>query len=388
MKKILIGLIVLVAVAIWVMSTIGVKRMDQSMNLVLEHTPYSISAEAAELHASLIVGDWHADTALWNRDMRGRHDFGHVDLARMQEGNLGLQMFTTVTKSPAGQNYERNETGARDNITMLAMAQLWPLATWSSLTERALYQAGKVFDLAERKPNDFTVVLNKADLAEWLLTRSSNPTFTAGLIGTEGSHALDDKLENIDVLYNAGFRMMSLQHFFDNALGGSLHGTSQLGLTDFGKQAVKMMQAKDIIVDVSHSSEASVRDVLAQSTKPLVVSHTGFKGHCDTPRNISDELMIDIANQGGLIAVGFWDGAICGASPDNVVDAIEYGIALVGADHVALGSDFDGTVETSFDASEMAILTQTMLARNIPRDVIRKVMGGNMLRFLSQNLPD
>ncbi|MDA7737888.1 dipeptidase [bacterium] len=388
MKKILIGLLVLITVGIFLMSTLGVKLMDQSMNLVVEHEPYTISDEASELHASLIVGDWHADTALWNRDMQGRHDFGHVDLARMQEGNLGIQMFTTVTKSPAGQNYDSNETSARDNITMLAMAQLWPVVTWSSLTERALFQAAKVRELAEKRPSDFALILTKSDLSDWQMVRGTNQDFAAGLIGTEGSHALDGKLDNIDVLYDAGFRMMSLQHFFDNALGGSLHGTSQAGLTAFGKQAVEIMQAKDIIVDVSHSSEATVRDVLAQSTAPLVVSHTGFKGHCDTPRNIADELMLQIAEAGGLIAVGFWPGAVCGTSPESVIEAIEYGVALVGEDHVALGSDFDGTVETSFDSSEMAVLTQTMLDRNMPESAIRKVMGGNMVRFLSENLPD
>lgn len=388
MKKILLILLILAGAALVMLSTFGVKRIDQSMNLVLEHEPYHISPEAADLHASLVVGDWHADTALWNRDMQGRHSFGHLDLARMQEGNLGLQMFTTVTKSPAGQNYESNETGARDNITSLVMAQLWPISTWASLSERALYQAKKVNNLAIERPQDFMVVLAKSDLVKWQRERVSNADFAAGLIGTEGSHALEGKLENIDVLYNAGFRMMSLQHFFDNALGGSLHGTSQTGLTEFGKKAVAMMQEKNIIVDVSHSSEASVADVLAQSKNPVVVSHTGFKGYCNTPRNISDALMVQIADAGGLIAVGFWSDAVCGTSAEKVVDAIEYGVNLVGADHVALGSDFDGTVETSFDASEMALLTHIMLERDMPEALIRKVMGGNMLRFLKENLPD
>jgi membrane dipeptidase len=388
MKKVWVSLFVLLAIAVIFINTYVVKNVDQSKNIVLVHEPFNISAEAAELHASLIVGDWHADTALWNRDMQGKHNFGHLDLARMQEGNIALQMFTTVTKSPSGQNYESNETGANDNITPLVIAQLWPLATWTNLTERALYQAERVNRLAIERPQDFMVISSKSDLVKWQQERKNNPDLVAGLIGTEGSHALEGDLENIDSLYSAGFRMMSLQHFFDNALGGSLHGTSQAGLTDFGKKAIAMMQAKNIIIDVSHSSEASVADVLALSHKPIVVSHTGFKGHCDTARNISDELMIKIANAGGLIAVGFWPGAVCGTSPLKIVEAIEYGISLVGAEHVSLGSDFDGAVETSFDASEMAVLTHTMLARNIPEDVIRKVMGGNMLRFLEQNLPD
>src|SRR6056297_1492487 len=388
MKKSLLGLLILLAIALYVVRPIGVRMLDDSMNTVNEHEPYTVSPQAAAMHASLIVGDWHADTTLWERSMAGRHDIGHVDLKRLQAGNLGLQMFTSVTRSPSGQNYESNETSASDNITLLAMAQLWPIATWSSLKERALYQAERVHALAADHPDDFMVIANKSDLARWLAVRETNSDFVGGLIGTEGSHALDGELQSISTLFDAGFRMMSLQHFFDNKLGGSLHGTSGAGLTDFGKEAVRLMQAKDIIVDVSHSSEAVVRDVFAQSGKPLVVSHTGFKGHCDTPRNISDELMQAIAAEGGLIAVGFWDAAVCGTSPQAIVSAIEYGIGLVGVDHVSLGSDYDGTVETDFDASEMAVLTQAMLESGMPEESIRKVMGGNMVRFLEQNLPD
>ncbi|MEO0367332.1 MAG: dipeptidase [Pseudomonadota bacterium] len=387
MKKIILSIVLLLIVGVILIATVGVKMIDADMNAVSEHEPYQISEEAAALHQSLIVADWHADTALWARDMRQRHDYGHADLPRMQEGNLGLQVFTTVTKSPSGQNYERNETDASDNITTLALVQRWPMRTWDSLAERALYQAEKVKDLAAKRPEDFMVVRNQADLANWLEVRKTNSDFVAGIIGTEGSHALDGDLGNIQRLFDAGFRMMSLQHFFDNKLGGSLHGTSQTGLTEFGRAAIKAMDELEIIIDVSHSSEATARDVLALSNRPVVVSHTGFQGHCDTPRNISDELMQQIATNGGLIAVGFWAGAVCGTSAAKVVEAIQYGIELVGEDHIALGSDFDGTVVTSFDASEMAILTHEMLERGMPEAQIRKVMGGNSVRFLSAYLP-
>ncbi|MEM7358293.1 MAG: dipeptidase [Pseudomonadota bacterium] len=366
---------------------LGPAVVEKSMNVVEEHEPYPISEAAAALHASLVVGDWHADSPLWKRRLHKRSKRGHVDLPRLQEGNVMLQMFTTVTKSPSGQNYERNEASAKDNITTLAMVQLWPKKTWKSLTERALYQAGKIHKLAERKPDDFKLITSQAELAALVEQRKSNPTLVGGLIGTEGSHALDGKLENIQRLYDKGFRMMSLHHFFDNKLGASLHGTSQTGLTEFGREAVRKMWDLDIIIDVSHSSEQVVKEVLAMTGKPLVVSHTGFKGHCDSPRNISDDLMQQIAAQRGLIAVGYWDGAICGNSPQTVAEAINYGIQLVGADHVALGSDFDGTVTTSFDTSELAAITQALMDIDVPEGQIRKVMGGNMLRLLQENLP-
>jgi microsomal dipeptidase-like Zn-dependent dipeptidase len=232
------------------------------------------------------------------------------------------------------------------------------------------------------------LITSTTELETFLQRRESNPKLIGGLLGTEGSHALDGDLANIQRLFDRGFRMMSLQHFFDNKLGGSLHGTSGAGLTEFGREAVARMRELEIMIDVSHSSEAVVADTLMISDRPLLVSHTGFQGHCQSPRNISDELMLQIAEAGGLIAVGYWDGAICGNSPAIVAEAIAYGIDLVGEDHVALGSDFDGTVTTSFDGSEMAVVTQHLLNIGLSEEQIRKVMGGNMLRFLQANLPD
>jgi len=387
MKRYLIIFMLTLIVALGVFLTFAPTVLDKGQNLVVEHQSYQISPQAQALHSSLLVGDWHADSLLWMRNLSEEYDYGHLDFPRMQRGNLGLQMFTTVTKSPSGQNYEINQTDASDNITLLAMMQRWPTATWSSLAERALFQADKLHHLAAHDPENLMLVRSRIELAEFLQRRQSNPTGIGGLLGTEGSHALDGDLANIQRLYNRGFRMMSLQHFFDNKLGGSLHGTSGEGLTQFGRDAVAEMLALGIMLDVSHSSEKVVADTLALSDKPLIVSHTGFQGHCDSPRNISDALMEQIAAAGGLIAVGFWDGAICGNSPATVAAAIVYGIGLVGEDHVALGSDFDGTVTTSFDGSEMVVITQALLEANLSEQQIRKVMGENMLGYLQTYLP-
>ena len=361
--------------------------VDRQMNPVSAHDLFKISEEAKALHETLIVGDWHADSTLWNRDLSQQYKYGHVDIPRLQKGNVGLQMFTTVTKSPAGQNYEENETNASDNITSLAILQRWPLRTWDSLAERALFQADKIHDLVKRDAQNVMLIQYQSDLDNWSNRRIANPSLIGALIGTEGSHALDGNLENIKRLYDHGFRMMSLQHFFDNKLGGSLHGTSGEGLTDFGHQAIEEMLDLDIIIDLSHSSENVVRDVLEMSDQPLVISHTGFKGHCPSARNIDDQLMQQIAARGGLIAVGFWDAAICDNSPKVVAEAIKYGIDLIGADHVSLGSDFDGTITPGFDSSELIAITHELLALDITYDEVKLVMGENMFRFLKENLP-
>ena len=386
-KKILLNsllfIVILVASALMLLP----KMLDKSMNPVSEHAPFVVSEEAQALHNTLIVGDWHADSALWNRDLKKTYDYGHADIPRLQAGNVALQMFTTVTKSPSGQNYDSNETGANDNITALAIVQRWPIKTWSSLFERAIYQANKIKDLEKRDPENFMLIESQYDLGIFLLKRVNNPKMVGGLIGTEGSHALDGNLDNIERLYENSFRMMSLQHFFDNKLGGSLHGTSGAGLTEFGRQAIDEMQRLDIIIDVSHSSENVVKDVLSFSNQPLVISHTGFNGYCKSPRNISDSLMIEIAEKGGLIGVGFWDAAVCDNTPRSVAEAIIYGIGLIGAEHVALGSDFDGTITPGFDTSELVAITHELLELGLGKEEIRKVMGENMLSFLQDNLP-
>ncbi|WP_241505863.1 dipeptidase [Parahaliea mediterranea] len=381
-----IGLPVLVVGAV-LFFTLMPGYLERSMNVVLDHEPYAISAEARALHKTLVIGDWHADSTLWKRDLAEHSERGQVDVPRLQAGNVALQMFTSVTKSPAGQNYEENATDAADNITRLALVQAWPPATWGSLAERALFQGQKLHALAQRVPEAFQLVLNRADLARLMQRRQRGEPVVGGLLGTEGSHALDGELDNIQRLYDAGFRMMGLQHFFDNKLGGSLHGQSGAGLTPFGVQAVDTMQRLGIMVDVAHSSPQVVEDVLARSQAPLVVSHTGFHGHCPGPRNISDALMQRIAAAGGIIGVGYWDGAMCDISPRNIVAAMRYGIDLVGVDHIALGSDFDGSVTTAFDTAELAVLTEEMLRAGFSEAEIRKVMGENMLRFLRQNLP-
>jgi len=209
----------------------------------------------------------------------------------------------------------------------------------------------------------------------------------AVLLGAEGAHPLEGELANIDKMYAAGFRMIGLTHFFDNKLGGSLHGTEKGGLTDFGRQVVKRLDELEVIIDLSHASETMAAEVTALSSRPQVVSHTGLKGNCDTPRNFNDALMKSIAEKGGLIAVGMWDAAVCDPTPTGIAKAIKYGIDLVGADHIALGSDWDGSVE-AISADALPQITQALLNEGVTSADIEAVMGGNSVRFLLDWLPE
>ncbi len=380
--KWIIGILLLaVAVGAVVFFYYAPVRADAQMNVVIAHDAYDVSHEAKKVHDTLRVADLHADSLLWMRDPSKRHSRGHVDLPRLREGSVRLQVFSAVTKTPSGLNYDKNDAGS-DDITLLAIAQRWPVKSWKSLAERALFQAARLDKLERNSAGQFIFAKTADDLAGAL-----DAGLIAGVYAIEGAHPLEGDIANIDRLYDAGLRVMGLQHFFDNELGGSLHGQSGLGLTRFGREAVNHAIAKGMIIDVAHSSEATVRDVLQIAETPVIVSHTGFKGHCDSHRNISDELMISIAEKGGLVGVGYWDGAVCNPSLDAIASAIIYAINLIGVDHVALGSDFDGTVTTPIDASELSALTAALLAAKVDETDIRKIMGENAIQFFLENLP-
>ena len=386
-KRLLAVVLVLLIIGAVGFFTFAPAYVEKSRNNVIEHAPYPVSNEGAALHADLIIGDWHADSLLWNRDLTERGDYGQVDLPRLTEGNVAVQMFTAVTKSPAGQNYDENSGDTLDNITLLAIGQLWPLRTWNSLLERALYQSEKLHSFAEDAPDQLYIVTTKTELDAVLAERASGSNVTAGLLGIEGGHPLEGDLANMDVLYAAGYRLIGLQHFFDNELGGSLHGSGNHGLTDFGKQVVEKAVTDGWIIDLAHSSEQVARDVLALTDVPIVVSHGGLHGHCPVKRNFPDALMRQIAETGGVIGMGYWADVVCGdISPEGIADMIVAAIAAVGEDHVSLGSDFDGSVETAFDTSELPALTTALLNRGLDDDTIAKVMGGNMLRVLRARL--
>ncbi|MEM9331224.1 MAG: membrane dipeptidase [Pseudomonadota bacterium] len=386
LKRIVVSFLILLAVAAVSFFTFGPGIAENQQNKVVPHQPYTISPSAQALHDSLLIGDLHADTLLWKRDLTKRWDRGHTDIPRLLEGNVGLQIYTAVTKSPAGQNYIRNSAEARDNITLLAIGQLWPVRTWYSLLERTLYQAEKLHRFEAEMPESVKIIKSLQDLEDVLERRARGEKVIGFILGIEGAHPLVGKIENLNVITDAGYRLIGLQHFFDNELGGSLHGEANNGLTDFGRQVVKAIAEQNLILDVAHSSEQVVRDVLEITDIPIVVSHTGIRSHCDVHRNIPDELMRQIAARGGLIGIGFWKDVTCDDTPMGIAAAIKAAISVVGEDHVSLGSDYDGTVTVTFDASELAVLTQSLLEIGLSETQIRKVMGENMVRLLRQRL--
>ena len=391
MKKI-VRVLVLLVVAVVLIGAIGFfgfvpGYVGADMNKVLYPPPYGASDEAEALHATLRVADLHTDSLLWSRDLLKRGSWGQVDIPRLLEGNVAVQAFTVVTKSPAGQNIESNSADAFDMITLQAFGNRWPPSTWTSLKARALHQAELLHRLEDRSEGKLVVVKTANELDAFLDARAENPEMVAGFLGIEGGHCLEGELSNLDAMFDAGYRMLGTAHFFDTELSGSLHGVEKGGLTEFGREVIARMEELNMIIDLAHASHQAVDDTLAMATRPLLVSHTGVRGTCDNQRNMSDEHLKGIAATGGVIGIGYWKTAVCGEDAPAIAAAMRYTADLVGVEHVALGSDYDGAITAPFDTSGLVLITEALMAEGFEEDEIALIMGENTIRVLGEALP-
>ncbi len=328
------------------------------------------------MHDSAFVAGLRADSLLWKRDLLKRNSRGHVDLPRLRDGGVDLQVFSVVTKVSASRNYDSN-SGDADSLPLFFFASWRPPTTWLYPKARALIQARELRSLAERSA--LSLVLRRADL--W------SDGFK-GLLALEGLHALAGREETLAEFHSAGFRMMGLTHFFDNDVAGSAHGIEKYGLTAFGRVLIPRMESLGITIDLAHASPAAIADTLSIATRPVVVSHGGVQGTCPGPRNLSDAQLGRIAENGGVVGIGYWKGAVCDASVTGIVAAILHVISVAGIEHVGLGSDFDGTIASPFDTTGLPMVTEALLKAGLSEDDLAKVLGGNVRRVLTANLPE
>ncbi|MAN88962.1 MAG: peptidase M19 [Algoriphagus sp.] len=385
MKKILIALLALFLLYVIAISTIP-SYIENERNPVKSSGPYLVSDEAQAFYDSLdFVADLHCDALLWGRDLTERGDRGHVDFPRMREANVAFEMFTIVSKSPSGQNMQQNSAETFDNITPLTIVKGESPFNWFSLINRTLSQSSDLNDFIS-KDGRTIFIQSKADLQKLLTLRAEDKNTIGAMLGIEGAHALEGDLLNIDRVFEAGVRMIGPTHFFDNELGGSAHGESGDGLTEFGKAAVRRMNDLGIFVDLAHSSPAIVDDVLAISTQPVIVSHTGVRAVLDSQRNLSDEQIKKIAEKGGIIGVAFFDMAVGEPELPNIIASIKHIRDLVGIEYVALGSDYDGSVAVPFDITGLPLIVEGLLKEGFTKTEIRAVMGENVKEFFLKNL--
>ncbi|SDD72371.1 dipeptidase [Rhodococcus tukisamuensis] len=386
LRPILIGSLVLGVVAVVGFFTVAPGAVERSMNKTVAADLPEVSAQTRELHDSLQIADMHSDTLMWDRDILKRSSRGHMDLPRLQDGNVALQVFSSVSKSPKHQNYDSN-SDQTDNIELLTVAQLQPPRTWGSLLQRSLYHAEKLEKAAADSDGQLRLVRTRADLASVLDDRAAGQNVTGALFSVEGLQNLEGNAANFDRLYDAGMRMAGFTHFFDNETAGSMHGEEKGGLTDLGRTVFAEMERRGVIVDIAHASHPAIKEMLERATRPVVASHGGVQATCDVNRNLTDDEIRGVAATGGVVGIGYWDAAVCELTPAAVVDAIEHVIKVGGLETAALGSDYDGATTVAWDTSEIAVITQELRDRGRSDDEIRAIMGGNTLRVMAEVLP-
>ena len=363
-------------------------RLEGWVNTVEPARLPDVGPRAEALHATSFVADLHADSLLFGRDLLERARIGHVDLPRLVEGGVALQVFSVVSKAPWGYALEGTDGERPDHVTQLAITYGWPVRTWFDLRERVVYQASRLAEMAERSGGRLRVVRGRAGLEALLRDRARGDAVVGALLAIEGAHVLgEDFRSDLDHLFESGVRMASLTHFFDDAFAGSVNGLSGEGLTPRGRELVALFEERGVALDLSHASAATIEDVLRIASKPVVVSHTGVEATCGEDKNLSDAQIRAIASNGGVIGIGLWDTAVCGTTATETVRAMLHVISLVGDTHVGLGSDFDGVVRAHFDATGLPLVTQALLDAGLEPDAVRRILGGNVLRVLRQTLP-
>ncbi|MGA7225910.1 MAG: dipeptidase [Candidatus Acidiferrales bacterium] len=367
----------------------------------------TISPQARELHFSSIVIDTHDDTTQRlldpKFDLGARHTDGAIDIPRMREGGLSAIFFSIYIPGSI---------------------------TGPTAVERALVQTGAVREAVMRHPNDLVLCTTAAEIRA-----AKAHGKIAVLMGVEGGHMINDSLANLDRFYALGVRYMTLTHVLNTDWAdSSTDKPAHNGLSDFGKQVVREMNRLGMMVDVSHVSDKTFYDVLATSSAPVIASHSSCRALCNAPRNMTDDMIKALAAKGGVIQinyhVGFLDQKFQDAqknSPElgkeieaeskkrcgndeacqlieadkvvremvaqgklprvdwtEIVNHIDHAVKLVGADHVGLGSDFDGA-DMPYgmeDASHLPQITNALLAKGYSASDIRKILGGNTLRLM------
>jgi len=370
--------------------------------------PLAVSERALALHQSSIVIDLHADPLFVPRDLNVEASMScgllsctrsHVDVPRLIRGNMALQVFTAFTYAPLSPKIDGNSNQTVDFVcTAAAMVNFWPVASWSSWKHRALYQAEKLHRFAAEGP--LRVITTRKELESYIQDRENclrsergpnSCDFTGGLLGIEGSQAVEPTSqygwggeESLEELFRAGFRLIGLQHFFDNEAGGSAHGEGQHGLTAFGRGLIGAMERRGIVLDLAHSSPTVVDDALDIVTKPFFVSHSGARGVCNNNRTLTDDQILRIAAKGGVIGVGYWEAVTCGRDVTAIARSARYIADVAGVNHVALGSDWDGatSMPPGLDAAGIAQVTEALLQVGFSEEQVRLILGQNALNVL------
>jgi membrane dipeptidase len=368
-----------------------------------------LSARARKLHFSSIVVDTHDDTT--QRFLDGKFDLGtrsatgSIDIPRMREGNLGAIFFSIWMPSKV---------------------------TGPEAVNRALVQIDAVREQIRKHPNDLVLATTAAEVRE-----ASKQGKIAALIGVEGGHMINSDLGVLRSYAALGARYMTLTHsgnveWADSSTDKPIHN----GLTDFGKNVIREMNRLGVMVDISHVSDKTFYDVLETSNAPLIASHSSCRAICDAARNMTDQMIKDLAAKGGVMQINYHVGFLsqefrdaekakpelekeiqdeinnrCGENEachlvegdrvvrefmnagklprvdyTKIIEHIDHAVKLVGAEHVGLGSDFDGAMMPfgMEDATKLPLITEALLQKGYSESDVRKILGENTLRVMTE----
>lgn len=317
-----------------------------------------------DLHSSALVIDGHCDSIgeqlEHGRWLGDRSDKGHIDLPRMHEGGVTAQFFACYVPTP----FQRHgaATHAMDRLDQLHL-------------------------LAEQLPDRFLIARRANDIV-----RAKAENKIAAIAGLEGAEALDASIGLLRQFYRLGVRNLGLAWNYRNAAcDGVAESRANGGLTEFGVKVVEECNRLGMLIDISHLSAAGVADVLAISQQPIIASHSNARVLCDHPRNLTDAQMEAIAQRGGVVGVTFVDAFLnldtpASASLNDVIAHLEYMLDRIGPDHVAIGSDFDGCTTPSdlSDVTAYPHITAKLAEHGHNPEVIRKILGGNLLRVFAE----
>ena len=316
---------------------------------------------AAEWHAAALVWDAHADTVLaWDRGrpFATRTAQGHVDLPRLRDGGVKVQIFALFVE-PA---YPPEQALART------------LHLWDVLRQAIVEAAGQARLCRTAAEVDTAIAAG----------------VLAVIASVEGGEALGTDLRLLRVLHALGVRAMGLTWNGRNAIASGA-GDASGGLTAFGRDVVCEMFRLGMVVDVSHLNRRSFWDALAAARGPVIASHSNARALCDHPRNLADDQIRALAASGGVMGMNFYPRFLA-SSPERadlgrVCDHIDHICGLVGPAHVGLGSDFDGIAGVPRgleDCSRLPALTAELLRRGYRRQDVRAILGGNFRRVFQE----
>ena len=343
-----------------------------------------ISDDVLALHRDARVLDLHLDTLLSMRllgyEIASRHTnrlprspiSWHMDLPRAREGGLdGAVMGLVISPREV-----------REEL----MAPLRWLARLED--ERGIDQTLLTLDVLDEAAQRHADEMRFCRSGSEMRTAMDEGRFAA-FAGLEGSHGIESDLQNVHAAYQRGLRMIGLTHFQASsaAYPMTVAAFDGRGLTPFGRDLVTEMERMGMVVDLAHVNEAGVEEALGLVTRPFVVSHTACRALFDFRRNLSDAQIRAVAERGGVIGLCLARGFIGRPGVEGFVDHIEHAIRVGGVDCVALGSDWDGAivpVEGLGDVTGLPRVTQVMLERGHSEAVIRKALGENALRVLTE----